>query len=145
MAVNFPPNGQFGNQMVQPGMMQPAPPQPQMPPMGIPNTMPAPQPPFVGRYVNSLRDILPNEVPMDGRAAIFPNSDLSEIYFKSWAADGLIKTFRYVLDTSTDLNAPQAPQTDASFNQLSARIDELEKMVQKNARQRNSGKTEEAK
>lgn len=116
--------------------------------MSSPNSYPSPPPqpanppaPFVGRYVNALTDILPNEVPMDGRAAIFPTGDLSEIFLKSWSADGSIKTFRYVLDASTDLNASAPPPPDPQYNQLSARIEELEKMVQK-ASQRKNTKTD---
>ncbi len=91
--------------------------------------------PFTGRYVNALTDIRPNEVPMDGRVALFPTTNLDEIYLKSWGVDGLIKTFRYVLDTSADLNvvAPQQPSAD-NWQQISNRLDQLEAMVKEGSK-----------
>ena len=53
-----------------------------------------------GRIVPAQECIAPNEVPMDGNTAFFPKQDLSEIYAKSWGADGKIYTRLYkpVLD-----------------------------------------------
>lgn len=97
-----------------------------------------PIPQFVGRFVNNLTDILPNEVPMDGRPGIFPNSDLSEIFLKIWGSDGSIKSFRYILDTTVDLNAAQNSAGGPGYNQLAARIESLEQQIQSNAKKRSS-------
>lgn len=48
-----------------------------------------------GRIVPAQECIAPNEVPMDGNTAFFPKQDLSEIYAKSWGADGKIYTRLY--------------------------------------------------
>lgn len=48
-----------------------------------------------GRVVQAVENINANEVPMDGSMAFFPKQDLSEIYVKSWNADGTIKTIVY--------------------------------------------------
>lgn len=106
-----------------------------------------PNVPFAGRFIDALTDIRPNEVPTDGRPALFPNNDLSEIYLKSWGADGLIRTFRYTLDTSTDLNSQPIQQTSAdSYQQLASRLDQLEELVRNNAKPRgNSTNKGEAK
>lgn len=48
-----------------------------------------------GRIVPTQECIAPNEVPMDGNTAFFPKQDLSEIYAKSWGADGKIYTRLY--------------------------------------------------
>lgn len=48
------------------------------------------------KIVNRLEDITPNDVPMDGTSGIFPLSDNSAIYVKSWNTDGTIKTIKYV-------------------------------------------------
>lgn len=48
------------------------------------------------KIVNRLEDITPNDVPMDGTSGIFPLSDSSAIYVKSWNTDGTIKTIKYV-------------------------------------------------
>lgn len=90
-----------------------------------PMTQPAP---FVGRFIDSLDEIVPNEVPMDGRAAYFPTKNLEEIYFKAWKSDGQVKTLRYVLDPTFN-STPPPPQTEISMTSLLARIDDLEKKL----------------
>ena len=58
------------------------------------------QPPYMqqaaqrinGRVVQSADMITANDVPMDGSVAFFPTQDLSEIYAKSWDANGKIVT-----------------------------------------------------
>lgn len=57
-----------------------------------------------GRVVQAVETINPNEVPMDGSVAFFPKQDLTEIYAKSWNADGTIRTltFKPVLNDKTD-------------------------------------------
>ena len=67
------------------------------------------QPPYMqqaaqrinGRVVQSADMITANDVPMDGSVAFFPTQDLSEIYAKSWDANGKIVTrlFKPVLDS----------------------------------------------
>lgn len=93
---------------------------------------------FAGKMVSALSDIKPADVPTDGRPALFPNQDLTEIYLKSWGADGLIRTFRYVLDTSTDLNAaPPASNTD-EYQQLASRLDQLEELIRSSTKSKNN-------
>lgn len=103
------------------------------------------QAPFVGRYVNDISDIMPNEVPMDGRVGIFPTKDLNTIYLKCWNAEGRIITFPYILDQSQNLNAEQS-QTDLTQSDILKRLDQLEKQISTNSKktnQRNSSKGEE--
>lgn len=54
-----------------------------------------------GRVVQSADMITANDVPMDGSVAFFPTQDLSEIYAKSWDANGKIVTrlFKPVSDS----------------------------------------------
>ena len=58
-----------------------------------------------GRIVQAVENINANEVPMDGSVAFFPKQDLTEIYAKSWNADGTIRTltFKPVLNDKTDI------------------------------------------
>ena len=55
-----------------------------------PQTMASQQPPMVGRYVNDFSEVTANDVPMDGRSAVFVKSDMSEIQTRAWSADGKI-------------------------------------------------------
>lgn len=89
--------------------------QPQMMPSQMPGTYQ--QPGLIGKVVNDASMVSPNDVPMDGNIAIFPKSDMSEIYCKQWKQDGTIQTVVYkpVLDQNQSDGA-NIPQMD--FNAL---------------------------
>lgn len=99
------------------------------------------QPGLIGKMVNDVSMVSPNDVPMDGNIAIFPKSDMSEIYCKQWKQDGTIQTVVYnpVLDQNQS-EGTNIPQMD--FNALNedvralredimARLDSIEKSVSK--------------
>lgn len=86
------------------------------------------EPPFVGRFINQIGEVVPREVPMDGRLAIFPTQNLEEIYLKAWDRYGTIKTFRYILDPNQNLNAQQPQGSDMS-SQILERLDNLEQKL----------------
>ena len=75
------------------------------------------QPGLIGKMVNDVSMVSPNDVPMDGNIAIFPKNDMSEIYCKQWKQDGTIQTVVYkpVLDQNQS-EATNTPQMD--FNAL---------------------------
>lgn len=75
------------------------------------------QPGLIGKMVNDVSMVSPNDVPMDGNIAIFPKNDMSEIYCKQWKQDGTIQTVVYkpVLDQNQS-EATNIPQMD--FNAL---------------------------
>lgn len=75
------------------------------------------QPGLIGKVVNDVSMVSPNDVPMDGNIAIFPKSDMSEIYCKQWKQDGTIQTVVYkpVLDQNQS-DSTNIPQMD--FNAL---------------------------
>ena len=50
---------------------------------------------IIGRTVNDFSEITANDVPMDGRSAIFPKNDMSEIQVRTWGNDGKIITTSY--------------------------------------------------
>lgn len=85
----------------------------------LPTQMPGAyqQPGLIGKMVNDVSMVSPNDVPMDGNIAIFPKSDMSEIYCKQWKQDGTIQTVVYkpVLDQN-QTEATNIPQMD--FNAL---------------------------
>lgn len=90
-----------------------------------------------GRIVPSVDNIAPNDVPMDGNIAFFPKQDMSEIYAKSWGADGKIYTRLYkpVLENETN-NLPQITEktkfdlSDETTEVLMKRFDELEQKIE---------------
>lgn len=52
---------------------------------------------LVGKVVNDVSMVSPNDVPMDGSIAIFPKGDMTEIYCKQWKQDGTIQTVVYII------------------------------------------------
>lgn len=91
-----------------------------------------------GKVVDSAELITANDVPMDGNVAVFPKRDFSEIYAKSWKADGTIQTIVYkpvleqkesgVANTSVDLSGLYE-DVKAIREEMAERFDRLEKSM----------------
>lgn len=105
---------------------------------------------IVGRVVTNFDEIVANDVPMDGRSAVFPKNDMTEIQVKSWGADGKIQTVTYkpILDglktdgTNNSINSENIKfeLSDAvrnefmkRFDELSERLEDMEKSISKSA------------
>lgn len=96
-----------------------------------------------GRVVQSADMITANDVPMDGSVAFFPTQDLSEIYAKSWDANGKIVTrlFKPVSDSypsnptqeTEKLKIGLSDEATEIFNKhfdtLFSKMEELEKKI----------------
>lgn len=113
-----------------------------------------------GRIVQAVENINANEVPMDGSMAFFPKQDLSEIYVKSWNANGTINTIVYKPYTESDGNNVSSPTTDIEnakftlsdestqlflnkFEELSEKIGQLEDRFDKSlGTQRKTSRTQ---
>ena len=110
-----------------------------------------------GRIVQAVETINPNEVPMDGSVAFFPKQDLTEIYAKSWNADGTIRTltFKPVLNDKTDILSGDAEKLEfdlsekategimAKLNELSEKIEQLSLGTQRKTSRTQSSKESE--
>lgn len=97
-----------------------------------------------GKMIAEINQITANDVPMDGSVAFFPKQDLSEVYAKSWNADGTIRTVTYkpVLDgdpknVPTDTEKLKCELSDeategimSKFDEISDRLGQLEKSLQ---------------
>lgn len=96
-----------------------------------------------GKMISEINQITANDVPMDGSVAFFPKQDLSEVYAKSWNADGTIRTVTYkpVLDgepktaaesekLKCDLSEESAQNIMNKFEEISDRLGQLEKSLQ---------------
>ena len=92
---------------------------------------------LIGKVVNDVSMVSPNDVPMDGNVALFPKSDMSEIYCKQWKQDGTIQTVVYrpyiEQDKEQIANIPQNDFTalnedmKALRTEIVERFDRLEK------------------
>ena len=110
-----------------------------------------------GRMVQAVETINPNEVPMDGSVAFFPKQDLTEIYAKSWNADGTIRTltFKPVLNDKTDILSGDTEKLEfdlsekategimAKLNELSEKIEQLSLGTQRKTSRTQSSKESE--
>ena len=110
-----------------------------------------------GRIVQAVETINPNEVPMDGSVAFFPKQDLTEIYAKSWNADGTIRTltFKPVLNDKTDILSGNTEKLEfdlsekategimAKLNELSEKIEQLSLGTQRKVLRTQSSKESE--
>lgn len=98
-----------------------------------------------GKIVSAVENITANDVPMDGSIAFFPKQDMSEIYAKSWNADGTIRTivFKPVLNDMTnslshetgkmkfDLSDECTGAFMGKFDELFGKIEQLEERIGK--------------
>ena len=110
-----------------------------------------------GRIVQAVENINANEVPMDGSMAFFPKQDLTEIYAKSWNADGTIRTltFKPVLNDKTDILSGDTEKLEfdlsekategimAKLNELSEKIEQLSLGAQRKTSRTQSSKESE--
>lgn len=94
---------------------------------------------LVCKAVSDASNVSPNDVPMDGNAAVFPKNDFSEIYVKSWTPNGTIQTVVYKpVQPKNAVEDTNIPQMDfnalndgimALGNSIMERIDKLEKSL----------------
>ena len=111
-----------------------------------------------GRIVQAIENINANEVPMDGSVAFFPKQDLTEIYAKSWNADGTIRTltFKPVLNDKTDILSGDTEKLEfdlsekategimAKLNELSEKIEQLSLGTQRKTSRTQNKESEKA-
>ena len=113
---------------------------------------------IMGKIVQNAEMITANDVPLNGSVAFFPKQDLSEIYAKSWTADGVIRTMTFkpiqneeVSNLSTESTESQigailnvTDGLEKTLNEIVCKIDNLEKNLTKQAtKTRNSSAKKE--
>lgn len=84
-----------------------------------------------GRMVTAERDIVANEIPMDGNLAVFIQQDLKRVYAKTWGGDGLIHTNVY------DLVDPLQQNTEGKEDPIQvilSRLDSIEAAIKEQPR-----------
>lgn len=102
---------------------------------------------IMGKIVQNAEMITANDVPLSGAVAFFPKQDLSEIYAKSWTADGVIHTMTFkpvqnegVGNLPTESTESQigailnvTDGLEKTLNEIASKIDNLEKNLAKPA------------
>lgn len=97
----------------------------------LPNAAQPSTPVAIGRFINSPDDIVPNEVPMDGRVSFFPLRDCSAIYAKQWDANGNIQTAKYVLSVETTGVDPDTVQGSPKMDEIVTKLNSIEQKLEK--------------
>lgn len=87
-----------------------------------------------GRMVNSVEEVTANDVPMNAPFAIFPKADGSEIYIKSWGANGLIQTVTYKPHLDGKQNELPKEDTATLFAPIMERLDQIEAKITQSQR-----------
>lgn len=82
---------------------------------------------FSGRFVNSINEVQPNEIPMNGSISFFPTYDKSSIYARQWNNDGTITTVRYILESQPIIDAN--PPAEDPYSVIMKRLDDIEKKL----------------
>ncbi|MFR0899512.1 MAG: hypothetical protein ACLSG4_08595 [Anaerobutyricum sp.] len=117
------------NQYSYPQYQQPQQIQQQFPQQIIPQ-----QAGLCGRMVNSVEEVTANDVPMNAPFAIFPKADGSEIYIKSWSANGLIQTVTYKPQLDGKQNELPKEDTATLFAPIMERLDQIEDKITQSQR-----------
>lgn len=89
-----------------------------------------------GRYVNNFEEITANDVPMDGKSALFIKNDLSEIEARAWTPNGMINriVFKPVIEQKPQNVLPNSEMgQNGAFNDLQSEIrvlsDKIERLM----------------
>lgn len=91
---------------------------------------PQPQqtPPINGRIVNSIDEVAPNEIAMDGTVSFFPTRDYACVYAKAWNRNGNIDTFKYVLERTGPEVDDKSSEPDP-YTLILQRLDSIEEKL----------------
>lgn len=89
-----------------------------------------------GRFIDREDDIVPGEVPMDGSVSFFPLRDGSGVVAKAWDSDGILRNFKFVLETTVVAEAsPAAVEDDTpaklemALGPVLERLERIEQLV----------------
>lgn len=79
-----------------------------------------------GRTINTVDEITPQEVPMDGGCSIFPLADASAIYMKVWGPDGKILTYKFLPEK---IEPEETQTTQDNMTIILQRLDRIEELI----------------
>lgn len=84
------------------------------------------RPMIIGKVVNRVEEVTPNDIPMDGSYGIFPMQDRSMIFLKRWNADGTITTEKFVKEVVEEIpKEPVKDPVDEKLTTIQFDIDQL--------------------
>ena len=85
---------------------------------------------IAGKMVNDFSEVNVNDVPMDGRFALFAKNDMSEIQVKAWNSQGQIDTITFSQNNVTKVTKPTMEQRlDDFMSEISERMERMENAI----------------
>ena len=103
-------------------------------------------PQVTGRIVNSVDEIMVQEVPTDGTLALFPAADSSCVFGKRWNPNGTIETVRFVPEAAAVEQAAADPfaSINARIDGIFAKLEELSETMPKRQMRRTNKEADNA-
>lgn len=92
--------------------------------------------PIRGRIVTSEQDIVPAEIPMDGRICLFMTEDCKKVIAKQWNSNGVLQSIIYSI--SSNEQAQSECQNGDNTGELKAQLDRIENMLNRQGHQNKS-------
>lgn len=89
------------------------------------------RPMLIGKVVNKIEDVTPNDIPMDGSYGIFPLKDRSKIFLKKWNSDGTISTETFVKEETDVVEEPESDPIDEKLTTIQFDIQQLKEAFNK--------------
>lgn len=86
-------------------------------------SMPYTRPSIIGKVVNKVEDVTPNDIPMDGSYGVFPLENHAMIFMKKWNSDGTITTEIYERK-----DIPKEPVKDPIAEEMQALREQLDRI-----------------
>lgn len=78
---------------------------------------------IMGRFIESIDEVTPGEIPMDGSVVIFPLMDYSAIYLKTWFKNGDLKEFCFI--PKEPIVEAQKVTDQSNFDRIFTQLDEM--------------------
>lgn len=84
---------------------------------------------ILGRMINSIDEVFPNEVQMDGNIYFFPMRDYSCVYAKVWTKDATLKEFKFIPEKPVLPQVQTAAIPEDFRNDVMTKLERIESIL----------------
>lgn len=104
----------------------------------VQNVQQTPKNQIPSRFIESLEEVKPNEVPSDGTISLFMKKDCKAIYAKQLNGNGIIDTIKYIPDTPSTTESAPTITIDERLNKMESLMDERFGKIERMLKYRNN-------